>query len=245
MKIKHLCCLLLLFTFLHVRAQESPCYYDYLTNIAGNHNSLYLMLNQVLFDLPDGFYCNNDIDPMEFLNSPEFNDVDEIWPCHRIYSDNKDFILFLGIEPWCAENCPPPLMNEVHESSVYCYLRHNAIKAERWTYPIHYHTTDYARRAFNADTVISFPLEVWGKPYKRKYKHALGLTIQKNGRSFIQLTILYTDKGRGKLDSYLRSLEKMIWYRDPEDFLDFRYEEPGEQVIVRDQSENKKKRGKR
>ena len=136
-------------------------------------------------------------------------------------------------------------MNEVHESSVYCYLRHNAIKAERWTYPIHYHTTDYARRAFNADTVISFPLEVWGKPYKRKYKHALGLTIQKNGRSFIQLTILYTDKGRGKLDSYLRSLEKMIWYRDPEDFLDFRYEEPGEQVIVRDQSENKKKRGKR
>lgn len=66
MKIKHLCCLLLLFTFLHVRAQESPCYYDYLTNIAGNHNSLYLMLNQVLFDLPDGFYCNNDIDPWSF-----------------------------------------------------------------------------------------------------------------------------------------------------------------------------------
>ena len=246
--------LLLSLSFLSPQAdaQESADYNDYLAGMTGRY-SLYLMLDEVAFELPDGFWCDAfGRTDNAFLQMPGEKEG-RTSEFSLIKSANKDFLTLMEIRtPSCALSSWPKgeagaMMDlmQYHKVTIAEYAERNSGQKNIRNFPHYYHPTAYARQAFNADTVITFPLKVWRKPYKRKYKHALGMTIQKNNRSFIQLVILYTNKGKEKLDSYLRSLEKMVWFRDPEDFLDFQYEEPGEQVIVGNRSEGKKKRGKR
>lgn len=84
---------------------------------------------------------------------------------------------------------------------------------------LEYKSPEYARQAFNADTVITYPLKMW-KKYKKKYNHCQVMIIQKNTRGPISLYCFYNDKGEKKLDTYLKSLEGMFWYREPKDFIE-------------------------
>ena len=45
--------------------------------------------------------------------------------------------------------------------------------------PLHYESSKYANMAFNADTVITYPLTVW-KKYKKRYSYCHVVLIQKN-----------------------------------------------------------------
>ena len=84
--------------------------------------------------------------------------------------------------------------------------------------PITYKSSKYARESFNADTVITYPLKMWEK-YENKYTHCLVILIQKRYRGCIPLYCLYTDEGAKKLNHYIKSLQKVFWYRNPKDYI--------------------------
>ena len=221
---------------LMIAAQESADCWDEYAGMVGGRRAHYLILDKVSFSLPDGFWCDGfGWTGISFLQSPEYNFSGEpIADCVSILSDNKDFISFMtihspylyfgGLTPEDLRRYGHGLVDKLHINTIAGYVHYNTGKPDTRNYPIYYHATEYARRSFNADTVITFPLKVWGKAYGRQYTYAQGMVIQKNRRGHILLITLYNKEE--ELDSYLRSLEKMIWYRDPEDFLDFRYEEP-------------------
>jgi hypothetical protein len=80
--------------------------------------------------------------------------------------------------------------------------------------PLIYKSSKYARKAFNADTVITYPLRMW-ENLENKYNHC-----QKKRRGCIALYCFYNDKGAKKLSHYIRSLEHVFWYREPKDYIE-------------------------
>ena len=232
------------------KAQESPEYFDYLANQFGTRAAVSMMFSQMLFSPPEGFYCDRSTVSSDFLRSPDYTFWASApwWYCLR--SESKDFLTLIyidacysrdgiymyipgmekGLEKWKG---PFVLMEDIINSSLNTLLYYNTGKDGLEHHPIRYLPTGYAKRAFNADTVITFPLTIWGKPYKKHYKHAQGMLMKKKGKSHIILVTLYTDEGEKHLDSYLQSLEKMFWFRDPEDFLPFEYQEPEINVTIK------------
>ena len=210
-------------------AQESADYNDYLAGMTGRY-SLYLMLDEVAFELPDGFWCDAfGRTDNAFLQMPGEKEG-RTSEFSLIKSANKDFLTLMEIRtPSCALSSWPKgeagaMMDlmQYHKVTIAEYAERNSGQKNIRNFPHYYHPTAYARQAFNADTVITFPLKIWGKAYGRRYAHAQGMVIQKNRRGHILLITLYNKEE--ELDSYLRSLDKMVWFRDPEDFLDFQYE---------------------
>lgn len=213
-------------------AQESADYYDYLASMTGRY-SLYLMLDEVAFELPDGFWCDAfGRTDKAFLQMPEGKKDDRTSDFFLIKSANKDFLTLMEVHTtssfflsWPKEEAGAMMdLMQYHKGIIANYAELNSGQKDIRNFPLYYHPTAYARQAFNADTVITFPLKVWKKAYGRRYAHAQGMVIQKNRRGHILLITLYNKEE--ELEGYLRSLDKMIWYRDPEDFLNFRYEEP-------------------
>ena len=224
--------LLLSLSFLSPQAdaQESADYNDYLAGMTGRY-SLYLMLDEVAFELPDGFWCDAfGRTDNAFLQMPGGKKNGRTSEFSLIKSANKDFLTLMEIRtPSCALSSWPKgeagaMMDlmQYHKVTIAEYAERNSGQKNIRNFPHYYHPTAYARQAFNADTVITFPLKIWGKAYGRRYAHAQGMVIQKNRRGHILLITLYNKEE--ELDSYLRSLDKMVWFRDPEDFLDFQYE---------------------
>lgn len=233
-------CLLLLSYPVGGKAQESADYYDYLTNEMGV-SAVYLILNQVAFSPPDGSYCDSYGDYGERLEESLYSDkytgVPSFSFSRRLVSDDMRYMTLMDLGLFYSKDgkywdCPNQewhmerigsdsfLMDRLHKLTIAWTLRINTGKDSLDWSSVRRLPSAYARRAFNADTVLVFPLKVW-KPYK-EYRHCRVTVIQKNGRGCIQLCTFYTDEGEKELDNYLRSLEKMVWYRDPEDFLDFR-----------------------
>jgi hypothetical protein len=81
-----------------------------------------------------------------------------------------------------------------------------------------YLSGDFARSAFNADTVITYPLKVW-KAYKGKYKYSKVICIQKNGRGAIFIYCLLNQAGLEQFDNYLHQLSGVFVYRNPDEFV--------------------------
>lgn len=244
MKENCLLCLWFLFALSAIgKAQESADCYDNMANVVGT-TALYLMLNQVDLSPPDGFY-RMWLDPakdkmLEGLRSKDYKFVVEMTGVGLQCGDER-FMTVIDIAGWYSKDgkyCYSPgyewhidrlgpdafLIDRMQRHSIYWDFYINTGNDNPDRSVVRILSSDYARRAFNADTVLTFPLKVW-RPYK-KYRHCRVTVIQKNGRGHIQLYTFYTDEGEKELDNYLRSLEKMIWYRDPEDFIDFRYKEP-------------------
>lgn len=216
-------------------AQESADCWDEYADMVGGRRARYLVLDQVSFSLPDGFWCDGfGWTGISFLKSPEYDFVgDPIADCVSILSDNKDFISFMtihspylyfgGLTPEDLRQYGHGLADRLHMNTIAGYVHYNTGNPDTQNYPIYYHAAEYARRSFNADTVITFPLKIWGEPYSKRFRHCQCMIIQKSGRGHIQIITPYTKEGEKELDSYLCSLEKMVWFRDPEDF---QYEYP-------------------
>lgn len=85
--------------------------------------------------------------------------------------------------------------------------------------PLTYKSSKYAHEAFNADTVITYPLRMWDR-FENKYTHCLVILLQKRYRGIIPLYCLYTDEGAKKLRQYLKSLKRVFWYRNPKDYIE-------------------------
>jgi len=76
-----------------------------------------------------------------------------------------------------------------------------------------YHSPEYAKQSFNADTVISYKLNMQGHKIKDRYTDNNVLVLQKNGRGYITIYCFYTQKGKKELDKYMKQIENMFWYR--------------------------------
>ena len=196
-------------------------------------NSYTLSLNQIKYKQPANFnYIRRELGNEEYLKCI-FADPAAIYQgyWHKIISKDKNFVAIIDIPPVWSKDSVHIFMELVPESKIKINTYHlNHILADyKWNMnnysislnqcPLHYHSYQYAQTAFNADTVITYPLKVWSK-YERKYDYCQVVIIQKNGRGLVCLYCFYNDKGKRKWDNYLKSLAGMFWYRDPKDYIE-------------------------
>lgn len=85
--------------------------------------------------------------------------------------------------------------------------------------PIHYKSFKYARKAFNADIVLIYPLKMW-ETFKEKYNRCQVMIVQKKARGYIAFYCFYNDRGKKKLNQYMKQLEGVFWYREPKDYIE-------------------------
>lgn len=215
-------------------AQEKNDYYKKLQNLLGNISEAQtLMYNQVQYTKPKGFdlITNDSIgkETLSFLCSKDFHFY--LPQIHsKLVSQDKDVIIFIYVPPVYSKDSvyiDMPLatdlkikINTYHIDQIKAdfYMNTGKRPSTLQGLPIHYQSVDYAQKAFNADTVITYPLKMW-KKYENKYNHCQVMMIQKNKRGLIQLICVYNQ--RKQLKYCLKEMERIIWYRNPEDFIDF------------------------
>lgn len=188
--------------------------------------------NQVQYNQPKDFLFGNSKIQLPCLVSPEYDWLSNYYYCYLLSKDSN-FVAYTSIPPvYCKRNDSIHIYTMIgpegkDEIDTY-HLNH--IKADYSQnlgkkitslseLPLTYKSYKYAHEAFNADTVITYPLKMWDK-YENKYTHCLVILIQKRYRGCIPLYCLYTDKGAKKLNHYIKSLKKVFWYRNPKDFIE-------------------------
>ena len=79
---------------------------------------------------------------------------------------------------------------------------------------IEYKSSDYAKKVFNADQVISCPISLGGEYFREKYNHCNVLLFYKEKVGYFSLYCFYTDKGYKERNKYNKALEKMLRFKD-------------------------------
>lgn len=194
-------------------------------------SSLTLARNQVTYTPPEKFILKKMKE--EYLECLRSKDYKPYFPAffNKFISKDKNCIVFLDVTPVYSKDSKyihleylPDMkikINTYHIGITLIDFEYNTGKENMWNeLPLHYKTSDYAKTAFNADTVITYPLTMW-KKYKKKYGNCDVVVTQKNGRCPIRLYFLTNNKGKQNLDKYIKSLERVFWYRDPGDYIDF------------------------
>lgn len=226
--------LILIHISLGLYSQNSKDPYKELTNLLG-HIANTLMHNQVQYTPSVDFDLHkrksNNEERLTFLRSDKYTYYEHgVWD--KLISKDGNFITFIDVPPVYSKDSiyvymplAPYLKEEINtyhldwvKGDFFCNTGERIHSFQNL--PIHYKSPGYAQMAFNADTVITYPLKVWHK-YKNKYNYCQVMIIQKNGRGFIRLVSIYNDEGKKKLDSYIKSLEGVFWYRDPKDYIEF------------------------
>lgn len=83
---------------------------------------------------------------------------------------------------------------------------------------VQYLPVRYARKAFNADTVLTYSLKMW-KKHEDRYNRCRVIMLHKKSRGCIFLYCLYNNKSDMGIMNYITKLEKIFWYREPENFI--------------------------
>lgn len=198
-------------------------------------SSLTLARNQVKYTSPSNFVLETmETEYLECLRSKYYMRQLPFAPFfdNKFVSEDGNCIVFIDVVPVASKDSKfidfPYLqelkldINTYHISRVMYDFKFNTGKNDiLWReLPLHYESSKYANMAFNADTVITYPLTVW-KKYKKKYSSCHVVLIQKNGRCPIRLYFLYNNKAKKSLDKYIKSLEGVFRYRDPKDYIQF------------------------
>lgn len=198
----------------------------------GLSSSLTLARNQVTYTPPEKFVLEKMKE--EYLECLRSKNYTRYFPAffNKFISKDKNCIVFLDVTPVYSKDSKYLHLEYLPDMKIKINTYHIGITLIDFAYntgkknvvwgdlPIHYKTSDYAKTAFNADTVITYPLTVW-KKYKKKYGNCHVVVTQKNGKCPIRLYFLTNNKGTKNLDKYIKSLERVFWYRDPEDYIDF------------------------
>ena len=170
-------------------------------------------------------------DRLTCITSKQVRDYNRHYNC--ILSKDSNFIAYVSVPPiFCGDKDSIYAdfsfktgfmieMNTYHLTHIKADFLKNTGKRVAFLseLPITYKSSKYARESFNADTVITYPLKMWEK-YENKYTHCLVILIQKRYRGCIPLYCLYTDEGAKKLNHYIKSLQKVFWYRNPKDYIE-------------------------
>lgn len=222
--------MLLVQTLFKLHAQS----YEELNNIF-DHGAYSLIRNQVKYTQPAGFeLVRSGKDYLECFHSEKytsFNPASLTNFVDKLISKDKNFVVFIEIPSvysrdsvYIDADLLPDLKLEIntsHCNDIRFDFRWNTGRDTPLTQcPISYKPSDYARSAFNADTVITYPLKMW-KKHEAKYNHCQVMTIQKNTRGYISLYFFYTDKGKQNFENYMKQLNGLFWYREPKDYIKF------------------------
>lgn len=78
---------------------------------------------------------------------------------------------------------------------------------------IEYKPASYAKDVFNADTVITYPLSLGSKCFRKKYYYCDVWLFQKNNIGHFYLYCFYTDKGYENKWKYEQELEKTLRFK--------------------------------
>lgn len=199
------------------------------------HSAYSLSRNQVKFTQPADFdLVRPGKDYLECFHSEKytsFNPASLTNFVDKLISKDKNFVAFIEIPPVFSRDSvyidADPLpdlkldINTSHCKDIRFDFRWNTghnLSLDQC--PISYKTSGYARSAFNADTVLTYPLKMW-KKYENKYNNCQVMVIQKNTRGYICLYLFYNDKGKMNFEHYMKSLNGVFWYRDPKDYIEF------------------------
>lgn len=199
------------------------------------HSAYSLSRNQVKFTQPADFdLVRPGKDYLECFHSEKytsFNPASLTNFVDKLISKDKNFVAFIEIPPvfsrdsvYIDADLLPDLkldINTSHCKDIRFDFRWNTghnLSLDQC--PISYETSGYARSAFNADTVLTYPLKMW-KKYENKYNNCQVMVIQKNTRGYICLYLFYNDKGKMNFEHYMKSLNGVFWYRDPKDYIEF------------------------
>ncbi len=199
------------------------------------HSAYSLSRNQVKFTQPADFdLVRSGKDYLECFHSEKytsFNPASLTNFVDKLISKDKNFVAFIEIPPvfsrdsvYIDADLLPDLkldINTSHCKDIRFDFRWNTghnLSLDQC--PISYKTSGYARSAFNADTVLTYPLKMW-KKYENKYNNCQVMVIQKNTRGYICLYLFYNDKGKMNFEHYMKSLNGVFWYRDPKDYIEF------------------------
>ena len=144
-----------------------------------------------------------------------------------IKSDDQDFIAFVSIQP--NNNRPPFILKDKVEydgKEVYRYLfvvraelamslnkKREDISFDEIKHYIEYKPASYAKDVFNADTVITYPLSLGSKCFRKKYYYCDVWLFQKNNIGHFYLYCFYTDKGYENKWKYEQELEKTLRFK--------------------------------
>lgn len=74
-------------------------------------------------------------------------------------------------------------------------------------------TPEKAKKAFNAQHVITYPIKSKESVYMGKYKHKLELIMIKWGQK-LTVSFLVTQKGKRNIDKYIKDVEEAFWFED-------------------------------
>ncbi len=111
-------------------------------------------------------------------------------------------------------------LNEQHLNQVRANLRYSLQSDDMeilMNGNVHYYTKEEAKMMFNADTVITYPIQLHADTfYKGKFKNAQVWIVQKNNIGYIQIFALFTDNGIKNKQKYLELLEKTMRFDDKE-----------------------------
>lgn len=103
------------------------------------------------------------------------------------------------------------LINEVDIEHTHSKLTEEAIK--KIEKKLTFWSPERAKKAFNAQYVITFPIEDKKSVYMGKFTHKLQLKMIKWGQDF-SVSFLVTKKGEKKIDKYINDVEKAFWFED-------------------------------
>jgi hypothetical protein len=117
-----------------------------------------------------------------------------------------------------------PVVDVQHISLVNDIVKSSFGNNANWKDYVRYHSSEFAKSEFNADTVlsVSVPIEKYdgnllnGKfVVNNDYSHVTILILQKEGRGFVAMYLLYNE-GNTNLETYMPAIEETLKYREGE-----------------------------
>lgn len=142
---------------------------------------------------------------------------------NAIESESGEVTLFFGIFPTLEKHYK---LNRPHPDEMHRYkIRENLawtlmksryyVSAEDWKECVTYEPSIYARRIYNADTIMTY--HFWPKEapvlYRDKYIGSQTIIGQKNGKGYFSIHCFYTEKGKENLEKHLADIEGIIRFR--------------------------------
>jgi len=78
---------------------------------------------------------------------------------------------------------------------------------------VEYKSPDYAKKVFNANKVINYPISLHGEYFQEKYNHCNVLIVYKENAGYFSLYCFYNDKGYKEKKKYSKALDKMLKFK--------------------------------
>lgn len=144
---------------------------------------------------------------------------------NKLYSEEEDFIIFMPVRPLLSPEViarwkkrTPNFsydIDSLHIKQVKHIIKtwYGDMAGDKWENYVDYYPPVEAKAKFNADTVITFSINLTKDEfYKNRYKYLDVFLIQKNGRGFIAFYSFYDEKGKSNLESYRDKLESVLQF---------------------------------